>query len=56
MKPSLHAKPAQETTVLLKILAMGNQQIEAGKVQPVASAIKRIRKTRELKVGCVQKG
>jgi len=34
---------AQETMTLLKILALGNRQIEAGRVQPVAEALKRLR-------------
>ena len=33
----------QETMALLKILALGNRQIEEGKVQPVADVIKRLR-------------
>lgn len=36
----------QETLALLKILALGNQQIEAGEVQPAKNVIKRIRKNR----------
>lgn len=38
---------AQETMALLKILALGNRQIEEGKVEPAADAIKRLRKLRE---------
>jgi len=34
----------QETLALLKILALGNQQVEQGKVTPVAEVIRRIRK------------
>ena len=34
----------QETMALLKILALGNRQIEEGKVEPVVMAIKRLRK------------
>jgi prevent-host-death family protein len=34
----------QETMDLLKILALGNRQIEEGKVQPAADVIKRLRK------------
>ena len=34
----------QETMALLKILALGNRQIEEGKVEPVVTAIKRLRK------------
>jgi len=33
----------QETLALLKILALGTRQIEAGKVQPAADVIKRLR-------------
>lgn len=33
----------QETMALLKILALGNRQIEQGKVKPVADAVKRLR-------------
>ncbi|MDN5871001.1 MAG: type II toxin-antitoxin system Phd/YefM family antitoxin [Nitrococcus sp.] len=36
----------QETLALLKILALGNQEIEAGKVKPVASAVARLRAKR----------
>ena len=34
----------QETMALLKILALGNRQVEEGKVVPVAVAIRRARK------------
>ena len=34
---------AQETMALLKILALGNRQIEEGKVEPAANAVKRLR-------------
>jgi PHD/YefM family antitoxin component YafN of YafNO toxin-antitoxin module len=34
----------QETLALLKILALGNRQIEEGKVQPAADVITRLRK------------
>jgi prevent-host-death family protein len=39
----------QETLALLRILALGNQQIAANRVSPLAEAIKRVRghKTRE---------
>jgi prevent-host-death family protein len=37
----------QETLALLKILALGNRQIEEGKVQPAAEVIKRLRGLRE---------
>ena len=33
----------QETMALLKVLALGNRQIEAGKVVPAKQAIQRIR-------------
>jgi prevent-host-death family protein len=36
----------QETMALLKILALGNRQIDAGKVVPASSAIKRLRPTK----------
>jgi prevent-host-death family protein len=38
---------AQETMALLKILALGNRQMEEGMVEPAADAIKRLRKLRE---------
>ncbi len=34
----------QETMALLKILALGNRQIEAGQVEPAADVIARLRK------------
>ncbi|MBU4230544.1 MAG: type II toxin-antitoxin system Phd/YefM family antitoxin [Desulfurivibrionaceae bacterium] len=37
----------QEAMALLKILALGNRQIEEGKVQPAAEVIKRLREHRE---------
>jgi prevent-host-death family protein len=33
----------QETLALLKILALGNQQVAQGKVKPVAEVVKRLR-------------
>ena len=33
----------QETLALLKILALGNQEIEAGKITPVAEVARRLR-------------
>jgi hypothetical protein len=36
----------QQTQTLLKILALGNRQIEAGKVQPAAAVFKRLRERR----------
>jgi prevent-host-death family protein len=37
----------QETMALLKILALGNRQIEEGRVQPAADVVKRLRERRE---------
>jgi prevent-host-death family protein len=37
---------SQETMALLKILALGNRQIEAGKLEPAASVIQRLRQNR----------
>jgi prevent-host-death family protein len=37
----------QETMALLKILALGNRQIEEGKVQPAKDVIKRLRERKE---------
>jgi prevent-host-death family protein len=37
----------QETLALLKILALGNQDIVAGKVKPAADVITRLRHTRK---------
>ncbi|MBI4384393.1 MAG: type II toxin-antitoxin system Phd/YefM family antitoxin [Nitrospinae bacterium] len=36
----------QETMALLKILALGNRQVEEGRVRPAADAIKRLRERR----------
>lgn len=36
----------QETLALLKVLAIGNQEIEAGKVKPAAEVIARLRAKR----------
>lgn len=36
----------QETLALLKILALGSQEIEAGKVKPVADVVARLRAKR----------
>ena len=33
----------QETLALLKILALGNRQIEEGRVTPIANVVKRLR-------------
>jgi len=37
----------QETMALLKILALGLAQIEAGKVQPAGDVVRRLRKRRK---------
>ena len=37
----------QETLAILKILALGNQEIETGKVKPVAEAVARLRAKHE---------
>lgn len=37
---------SQETMALLKILALGNHQIEAGKVEPSVRVIQRLRQAR----------
>jgi hypothetical protein len=34
------------TLAILKILELGNRQIEEGKIQPAADVIKRLRKSR----------
>ncbi|MBS0364269.1 MAG: type II toxin-antitoxin system Phd/YefM family antitoxin [Proteobacteria bacterium] len=36
----------QETLALLKILALGNQQVEQGDVRPIADVVKRLRSRR----------
>jgi prevent-host-death family protein len=36
----------QETMALLKILALGNRQIEKGEIEPAAKVIKRLREHR----------
>ncbi len=36
----------QETMALLKILALGNRQIEAGEIEPASNVIKRLRERR----------
>lgn len=33
----------QETLALLKVLALGNQEVERGKVKPVAAVVQRLR-------------
>ena len=42
IKPIKYLK-AQETMALLKMLALGNRQIEAGQVQPAEDVIARLR-------------
>lgn len=37
---------AQETLALLKILALGNQELESGQVTPVADVVARLRSRR----------
>lgn len=37
----------QETLALLKILALGNRQVETGKVQSASAAIKRLREQKK---------
>ena len=37
----------QETVALLKILALGSRQIEAGQVQPAADVVARLRERRQ---------
>ena len=46
MKYSSRVKPmqTQETLALLKILSLGNRQIEAGRVVPAAEAMRRARR------------
>jgi prevent-host-death family protein len=36
----------QETMALLKILALGNRQIEEGRIRPAAEVVKRLRERR----------
>jgi prevent-host-death family protein len=38
---------SRETFVLLKILALGNKQIDEGRIVPAGQAIRRIRKRRD---------
>ena len=37
----------QETVALLKILALGSRQVEAGRVQPAADVVARLRQRRQ---------
>jgi hypothetical protein len=37
----------QETLALLKILALGNHQVEQGKVEPLTRVVERLRARRE---------
>ena len=39
----------QETLALLKLLALGNQQVAQGKVKPVSDVVKRLRSRPEVK-------
>lgn len=41
----------QETLALLKLLALGNRDVEAGKVKPLATVVKRLRAKRALTRG-----
>ncbi len=41
-------KQTNQTLALLKILALGNKQIEEGKVQPAADVFKRIRERSQM--------
>jgi hypothetical protein len=43
MRYSTQIKETQETLALLKILALGNQQVAAGRVKPVAEVARRLR-------------
>jgi len=36
----------QETLALLKVLALGNREIDAGKVKPIAGVVARLRAKR----------
>lgn len=38
---------AQETMALLKILALGNRQIEEGKAEPAANVVRRLKQVRK---------
>lgn len=38
---------AQETMALLKLLALGSREIEAGRVEPAAAVIQRLREGKE---------
>ncbi len=40
-------KETQETLAMLKILALGNQDVAAGKVKPVADVVARLRAKRD---------
>ncbi len=37
----------QETLALLKLLALGNHEIEAGKTKPLADVVRRLRKQQD---------
>ena len=52
MKPTASIKPIdpaqnQETLALLEVLLLGNQQIEAGRVEPAAKAFAKTRKRKQ---------
>ena len=38
----------QETVALLKVLALGIRQVEAGRVQPAADVVTRLRERRQI--------
>jgi hypothetical protein len=44
---SINSRQPQDTLTLLKILALGNQQIKAGSVHSAKDVCKRIRNNRE---------
>jgi hypothetical protein len=47
IKPISSYEETRETMALLKILALGNLQIEKGEVEPAAEVIKRLRQKRK---------
>ena len=42
-KPGLAESDCEETLALLKILALGNREVEAGKVKRVVDVVRRMR-------------
>jgi len=42
-KPGLAELDCEETRTLLKILALGNREVEVGKVKPVVDVVRRLR-------------